>query len=68
MPVELTKNFRRVRRFSPKRCAPGSFRTKAIAKGGRLVVCCPKGKWSRKSGRCKVGMRAQSVLTRRKRR
>jgi hypothetical protein len=61
--VDVTKNYVRKRQFSPKKCAPGSFRTKTISATTKLVVCCPRGKWSR--GRCKVGTRAQSILKRR---
>lgn len=57
--VDVTKNFRRERQFSPKLCARGSFRT--ITRGKiKLVICCPKGKYRR--GRCSVGTRAQSIL------
>jgi hypothetical protein len=58
---DVTKNFVRDRQLSPKACAPGSFRT--IKTGKKLrVVCCPKGKLKR-NGRCKVGMKVQTVLT-----
>jgi hypothetical protein len=62
MPFEVTKNYVRRRQRSPKSCAKGSFRT---IKRGRttIVVCCPKGKFTR--GRCTVGTRAQSILTKR---
>ncbi len=39
-----------------------SFRTKKLTKGRRLVIGCPKGKWSPKKSRCKVGTRAQKLL------
>lgn len=65
MPRELTRNFVRRRAGEKSQCARGSFRT--VKKGKhRIVVCCPKGKWSRRSKRCRTGMRAQSILHRRK--
>lgn len=58
---DVTKNFIRERQFSPSRCAKGSFRT--IKRGKlRLVICCPKRKWNRRTQRCKVGTMAQSIL------
>lgn len=61
---DITKNFVRERKLSPKSCAKGSFRT--ITRGKvKLVVCCPKGKWNRRTQRCRVGTRAQSILRRR---
>ena len=52
-------HFCRERQMSPGRCAKGSTRT--VKRGStRIVVCCPKGKYTR--GRCRVGMRAQSIL------
>ncbi len=60
---DVTKNFIRKRQFSPKKCARGSFRMKEIGGGKKLVICCPKGKWNRRRQRCKVGTRAQSILT-----
>ena len=60
MPIEITKKSIRIRLRAPKSCAKGSFRT--LKRGGaRIVVCCPKGHY--KHGRCKVGMRAQSKVT-----
>lgn len=52
------------RQFDPSKCARGSFRF--IKRGGKgrqvwIVVCCPKGQWSARTKRCKVGMRAQSI-------
>lgn len=38
-------------------CAAGSFRR--VRSGKALVtVCCPKGKWSKSTERCRVGMKA----------
>ena len=65
MPIEVTKNFVRRRLKSPRSCAPGSFRT--VKRGrNRIVVCCPRGKYNRKSHRCRVGTVAQSILRKRK--
>jgi hypothetical protein len=62
--VDVTKNYRRERQFSPTHCAAGSFRMKEVGEHGtKLVLCCPAGKWKRK--RCKVGMKVQSVLKKR---
>lgn len=52
---------------SPTHFAPGSFRT--VRSGTSLVtVGCPKGQWDRTRRRCKVGTRAQRVLTPKRRR
>lgn len=64
MPIEITSKSIRVRLRAPKSCAKGSFRTIKRA-GVRIVVCCPKDHW--KHGRCRVGMKAQSKITPRKR-
>jgi len=62
MPSEITKHFKRERRFHPQHCAHGSFRMKQVGDSGtRIVLCCPVGRWSRK-GRCKTSMRVQSIL------
>lgn len=62
---DVTKHFVRNRQFAPKLCAKGSFRM--IKRGKlRLVICCPKGKWNKRTARCKVGTRAQSILKPRK--
>ena len=60
MPVP--KGYRRKRfvKSYKRSCSKGSIRT--IVRGKvRLLVCCPKGKWKKRSGRCKVGMRAISL-------
>lgn len=53
----------RHRRVSPpSRFARGSFRP--IHRGGKAIVLgCPSGKYDHKHRRCRVSMRAQSVLT-----
>lgn len=62
MPVETTKSFKRRRLLSPKKCAKGSFRTKTLKGGKKLVICCPKGPghWNGKT--CRVGTKGQSLL------
>lgn len=41
-----------------------SFRTKKRGKNTRIVVGCPKGKYNRKTEKCKVGTRVQTILRR----
>lgn len=55
----------RTKRLMPKRaCASGSFRTKKLSARTRLIVCCPRGKWSARSKRCRVGMTGYEILKR----
>jgi len=42
--------------------AKGSFRTVPAGKKSKVVIGCPKGKYSKKTKRCKVGTRAVTVL------
>lgn len=57
------KNFK-VKKFRSRRtCARGSFRTKRLGKGRRLIICCPKGRYSTRSKRCKVGTVRYELLT-----
>jgi len=59
--VDVTKNYVRRRQFPSSKCAKGSFRT--IERGDtKIVVCCPKGSWDKRTKRCRVGTRAQSIL------
>lgn len=45
-------------------CAKGSIRSKRL-KGGKLLrICCPKGKWSKKSSHCRVGTVGYEIGTR----
>ncbi len=65
MPREVTKNFIRRRLLARSKCAKDSFRT--VKRGAtRITVCCPRGKW--RGSHCTVGMRAQSILRRRRKR
>ena len=53
---------KRYRQESPKHFDKRSFRIKKVDKDEELVVGCPKGHYSPKKRKCKVGMRVQSVL------
>lgn len=57
--LDVTRNFKRERRYAPSACAKGSFRAKKTKNGTLLTFCCPRQKWKR--GRCAVGMKLQSV-------
>lgn len=60
---EVIGNFRRCRQAPPSRFDSRSLRT--ITRGSvKIIVGCPKGHF--KKGRCKVGLRAQSILYPRK--
>lgn len=57
MPV--SKGWKRKKLASWRKvCDPRSLRTVKSGKA-KILVCCPKGKWSR--SRCKVGTRAVSI-------
>lgn len=48
---------------SPKRFDKKSFRTKPVGKRGhKIVTGCPKGKYSKRSGRCKTSIGLQAIL------
>jgi len=51
----------RERKADPTLFDHRSFRTKTV-NDHRVVVACPKGKWNARTGRCTVGMRAQTLL------
>lgn len=57
------KNFTAKRYRSKRSFAPGSFRTVKLKGGRRLVVSCPKGKYNRRSKRCRVGTRSYEMLS-----
>lgn len=66
MPYEIRKGYARRRLRSPGSCARGSFRT--VKRGrARIIICCPRGKWSKKAKRCRGGTKAQSIMKRRRR-
>jgi len=60
----MKSKFKRYRQVSPKKFDPRSFRIKEVDEDIKLVIGCPKGKWSPKIKRCKVGTKVQSVLKR----
>jgi hypothetical protein len=62
-PYSRRAAYRHKRLAPPRRFDKRSFRVKTLSRRKKLVVACPKGKWSPKSRWCKVGMRAQAVLT-----
>lgn len=63
-----TKNYRWGQAANaPKSCAKGSFRIKK--RSTRLLrFCCPKGKWSKRTQSCRVGMRLEAIGQPKKRR
>ena len=61
--VHRTKAYNRYRQMSPNKCDPKSFRTKKVALGKKVVICCPKGEYKR--DKCRVGTMAQSILKKR---
>jgi len=66
MPIEKTKRFLRKRIASPKKFAKESFRTKEVKPGVKIIVACPKGKFSKKTKRCKEALEVQAILRERK--
>lgn len=61
--------YRHHRLKSPKKFAKKSFRVIDPGRKGhtKFIVACPKGEWSRKRKRCKVGMQKQARLVEKKR-
>ena len=57
------KGFTAKRYRSKSSFAPGSFRTIGKKGGRRLVIGCPRGKYNRRSRRCRVGTKAYELLT-----
>jgi hypothetical protein len=47
---------------SPSKFAKGSIRTKRLRGGKEVRIGCPKGRYNKKTRRCKVGTRAVSIL------
>lgn len=68
MPIEIGKNFIRIRVRHPRTCDRRSFRVKDVGRPGhtKIVVCCPKGQWDAKRKRCRTGMVRQAILKPRK--
>ena len=54
--------FKRFRQENPKKFDQRSFRVKKVDEDTELVIGCPKGKYSPKAKKCKVGTRVQSIL------
>jgi len=60
--IEKTKTECRKRVKDPKKFDKRSFRSKRLSKRTRILVACPKGQYSSKLKRCKVGMQTQSII------
>ena len=58
---DVTENEIRYRVKSPREFSKKSFRRKRISRGVSLVVGCPKGEYSSRIKRCKVGVKGQSL-------
>lgn len=58
MPIPRGYRRKKIVKSWRRSCAPGSIRTVKSGKA-RVLICCPKGKFSR--GRCKVGTRAIAI-------
>jgi len=41
--IDITKNYRRERQFSPNQCKVGTFRIKEVSSKTKLVLCKKKG-------------------------
>jgi hypothetical protein len=54
--------YKRYRQMNPKKFDKRSFRVKEIDEDTKLVIGCPKGKYSPKKKKCKVGTKVQSIL------
>lgn len=69
----MMKNYRVIRRGVKKRaCARGSFRTITVGRTisgptTRAIICCPRGKWNRRSKKCRVGTKMYEILRRKSR-
>jgi len=50
--------------FSSRSCAKGSFRTVKPNKNTRVLVCCKKSDYSRKSKRCGSGLKGVKIMRR----
>ncbi len=61
--IENVAQYCREWRLSPKLFDPRSFRTITLGAGPkRGIIGCPKGYWSDKIKKCRVGTRLQSIL------
>jgi hypothetical protein len=62
-PAKTRAKYCRERQLSPGLFDPRSFRVIPLGKSGKKgIIGCPKGHWSRKAKKCKVGTRLQSIL------
>lgn len=52
------------RLMSASKCDKRSFRTKPLPGGKKLRVCCARGDWNAKAGRCRTGMKGQAIISR----
>ncbi len=57
------KNFTSKRLESPSHFDRRSFRTVVQDNGTEVIIGCPKGHYDAKTGRCRVGTRAQAIRT-----
>lgn len=48
----------------PKKFDKKSFRTKPRGKNVRITTACPKGKYNRRTEKCRVGVQLQTILKR----
>ena len=56
------KNFCHCRILAPSKFDPKSFRTVRPKKGVLITVGCPKGKFNRRTKKCRVGTKAQRIM------
>jgi len=59
---EKVGNYMRCRQAPPSKFDSRSLRTVSTKTGNKLIIGCPKGEYSAKTKRCKVGTRLQSIL------
>ena len=65
MPVP--KGFKRVRKIikNPKRtCAKGSYGLTPERKGTRVLVCCARGQYNKRTGKCRAATKAVEIFKR----
>lgn len=60
--IDCKKTTCRERQAPPGKFDRRSFRMKRLRGGVLLVIGCPKGKWNKKTRRCRVGTRVQSIV------
>lgn len=62
MPKPSRARFTRHRQAPKTEFDKASYRTKKIGHGLRLVIGCYKGHWNKRTHRCNIGTRVQSIL------